>query len=96
MSDYKCEACGKFKKPNTDNISPGDKVTFTVTTNTFRSVRMKSVTGKVVSFTDRGSLLVKSGKYTHLLNKSEVLPVDAPSSITYALFGTCECKGGAA
>ncbi|AJJ53476.1 hypothetical protein BZ17_702 [Yersinia pseudotuberculosis IP 32953] len=89
-SKYRCEKCNKFKQFDRSMLKVGDKVEFTKISSNGRSVRMSSVTGKIifidgdkVSINYRGTLCRKS------LN--EVNPLDAPSGLSYAMIGICIC-----
>jgi hypothetical protein len=94
MSKYQCSVCGKYKKPNKDNFIVGDKVTFAVVKELSHYTRILTKTGKVEWVKDL-YVGVRAGNKVFIRKFSEVNPSDAPSILTYALFGLCECEAQA-
>lgn len=97
MTNWRCESCDKLIKPNPDAIKAGDKVTFTVSKTSGRSTRLRAVEAKVMEDLGNGNLLVKGkGRMGEkVVRKEAVAPADAPTSLSYAFIGTCECGGAA-
>jgi hypothetical protein len=94
MSEWKCLACGKYLPIDHHAIKDGDTVTFTATTCRGRPIRCSTKDGVVLS-SDETSLLVqqKRGKYGPVrIRREGAFPAGAPSSLSYQLFGTCDCK----
>lgn len=93
MSDYKCEACGKYKKREVSQIGVGDKVNFAITTQpSSRTMRMSSKEGVVTEV--NGDVLTIKVKHCrpYKLHRENVTPEGAPNALTYALFGRCYCS----
>lgn len=95
MSTFTCDACGKYKKPAISDFVVGAKVTFSQTKFSGNTVRMKAINGVIQE--DFGSeVTVKyAGGNTVKTNKENLTMRDGPSPITLAMFGLCECAGGA-
>lgn len=91
MTVYRCTTCEKFKRPDRSAIKEGDKVNFVKSTQRGRSVRMSTRTGRVLQVLDETVTVAYRGT-CYRLNKEGVTPEDAPSQLTYALAGTCECS----
>lgn len=101
MNPYKCEACGKFRKPEKTEFAVGDTVKFAVSSASVRgNIRLTQRDGKVLErdvAKGHARLLVKIQriKAPEWVRESNCLPADAPGPLTYALLGTCECGGAA-
>ncbi|MTD32442.1 hypothetical protein [Paludibacterium denitrificans] len=93
MSDYRCPKCEKFKKPDLSQIGIGSMVSFTVATKpSSKTMRFSSKTGVVTAVNgDALTIKVKRGG-TYVEQRQDVTPEGAPSALTYAFCGTCECK----
>lgn len=97
MSTFTCDVCGKYKTPDNSAFMPGVKVKFTITTmKSARTMHTKTVTGVIQD--DRGEqVTVKyAGGNIATVSKSRLTLNDAPSPLTLAIFGLCNCEGGAA
>lgn len=90
MSDFKCNKCEKYIKPDPSSFKVGDGVSFAVTSTNGRSVRMKSVEGKVVH-AEQSTLVVEHRKKQTLVKRTAVTLKGAPGPLTYSLFGVCTC-----
>lgn len=101
MSDYKCEACGKYRKPEQREFAVGDSVQF-ATTVEYPSGRVKATTREgVVLERDAEDaddvclkVKVKRSKRWIWVREKHCLPIGAPGPLTYALLGVCSCGGG--
>lgn len=91
MSDYDCNTCGKKRRPDPSQIQEGDKVSFVTSTQRGRSIRISTKEGKVLQVLDE-TLSIESRKKLYRVNKAAVTPQGAPSPLTYALCGTCDCQ----
>lgn len=93
MSDYKCEACGKYKKADVSKVGVGDKVNFAIATqSSSRSMRFSSKEGEVTEVDgDTLTIKVKRGG-TYKQSRQAVTPEGAPGALTYALLGCCSCE----
>lgn len=88
--EYRCESCKKYIPADRSTIKVGDNVSFTTTYQTTNSARYSSKTGKVIAISNEICEIVIKKKI-YLKNIKAVTPNGAPSALTYALFGTCEC-----
>lgn len=96
MSEWKCQACGKYLPIDHSAIKEGDKVTFTTTIINNRSVRCSTKDGLVLQ-SGKTFLLVQPTRCRKpvdpvRIHRNGAHPIGAPSSLSYQLFGTCECK----
>ncbi|MCE8002560.1 MULTISPECIES: hypothetical protein [Billgrantia] len=91
MSDYDCNTCGKKRRPDLSQIREGDKVSFVTATQRGRSIRISTKEGKVLQVLDE-TLSIESRKKLYRVNKGDATPQGAPSPLTYALCGTCDCQ----
>lgn len=91
-TNYQCDQCGKYKKPDVSLIGLGDFVSFGVARQTSsRSIKISTKEGEVIQASpEMLQLKVKRGG-THNVRRSQVTPAGAPSPLTYALSGTCAC-----
>ncbi|WPP56301.1 hypothetical protein SOI69_03255 [Acinetobacter pittii] len=92
MKDYNCPACKKMIPVDRADIKAGDEVSFCKVTQTSKSARFSSKEG-IVECREGDVVLVKHRKEIIPLNINDVTPADAPSPLTYAFVGTCECEG---
>ena len=92
--NYRCEICSKFIRPDEFDISVGDKVNFQLSVTKCSakrtSVKVSSRTGKVLSINAETAEVVARGN-TFRIPLEQLTPIDAPSPLTYAFCGTCEC-----
>ncbi len=88
--EYRCESCKKYIPADHSIIKVGDSVRFTTTYQTTNSARYSSKTGKVIAIAN-GVCEIVIKKKSYFKNIKAVTPDDAPSPLTYALFGTCIC-----
>lgn len=97
MNKYHCDVCQKLRQPDRSLFAAGDTVTFSVTRSTSRNTARSSLkTGKVEQI-DGDILTVKVPRMGMVeIHRSRLFPSDAPGALTYALMGTCKCKGDAA
>lgn len=95
MKNYNCPTCGKIIPVDRLAIKAGDEVTFCKVTNNARSTRFSSKEG-VVSDRTGDVVIVTHKKQSIPMHISDVTPSDAPSPLTYAFCGTCECAKEAA
>ncbi|HAV4522300.1 hypothetical protein [Acinetobacter baumannii] len=91
MKKYKCPSCKKMIPVDSSEIKAGDEVSFCKVMQTSKSARFSSREG-IVECREGDVVLVKYRKEIIPLNIKDVSPVDAPSPLTYAFVGTCECK----
>lgn len=91
MNKYRCEKCQKMIKAEVTRISLGDKLAFTIQTSKGRTIRMRSVIGKVSKLYHNGDITLEYRKVGYRVSNNEVAYPDAPSPLTYAFIGTCEC-----
>ncbi|UGA37618.1 hypothetical protein JOS77_27210 [Chromobacterium haemolyticum] len=91
-TNYRCDDCGKFRKPDANKIGMGDFVSFPVTTKTSRNnFRITAKEGEVVSIKDKAlQVKVKRGGI-YWVSRDEVTPKGAPNPLTYFMLGVCEC-----
>lgn len=95
MNNYRCKKCDKFIPVDQSKINPGDKVNFTKVVKKGQRIRMTSVTGIVADASgDACDVRYRGGILR--LKRNELTPVDAPSQLTYAFCGTCDCQPTAA
>ncbi len=91
---YRCEVCNKFIRPDEFDISVGDKVNFQLSVTKCSakgmSVKVSSRTGTVLSL-NSGLAEVFARGNTLRIPLDQLTPIDAPSPLTYAFCGTCEC-----
>lgn len=99
MSDYRCEACGKYRKPEKREFAVGDKVKF-ATTVSYPSGRMRTTSreGEVLGrFVGEGGPVLRVKvlrvKVPMSVREAHCLPPDAPDPLTYVMFGVCGCGG---
>ncbi|WP_024303351.1 hypothetical protein [Pseudogulbenkiania sp. MAI-1] len=92
MSNYQCEACGKYKAADVSKIGVGDKVNFgVVTKSSSLTIRLSIKEGEVTEVDgDILTIKVKRGG-TYKQRRGSVTPEGAPGALTYALFGRCDC-----
>jgi len=92
VSNYQCEACGKYKKADVSKIGVGDKVNFVITTQpSSQTMRISSKDGEVMEVDgDVLTIKVKRGG-TYKQRRQDVTPEGAPGALTYAMFGHCNC-----
>lgn len=91
MKDYNCPTCKKMIPVDRSEIKAGDSVSFCKTIQTSKSARFSTKEG-IVDCREGDVVLVKYRQEIIPLNVKDVSPVDAPSPLTYAFVGTCECK----
>ena len=91
MSKYRCEKCQKMVKAEVTSISLGDKLAFTIQTNRGRTIRLRSVIGAVSKLHHNGDITLEYRNSGYRVSDDEVTYPDAPSPLTYAFIGTCEC-----
>lgn len=90
MRNYNCPTCKKIIPADRSLIKAGDRVSFCKVTGNSRSTRFSSKEGVVTERT--GDIVsVKYRKESLVFNIKDVSPADAPSPLTYAFSGTCEC-----
>ncbi len=101
MNPYKCEACGKFRKPEKTEFAVGDTVKFADSKASGRgNIRITQREGKVL---DRdltkgyARLLVKIQriKAPEWVRESNCVPPESPGPLTYLMMGSCQCGGAA-
>ncbi|EKB36563.1 hypothetical protein ACT4U1_16170 [Acinetobacter baumannii] len=91
MKDYNCPTCKKMIPVDRSEIKAGDTVSFCKKIQTSKSARF-STKEEIVDCREEDVVLVKYRKELIPLNIKDVSPVDAPSPLTYAFVGTCECE----
>lgn len=89
--DYLCKTCNKYTPVDCSHIKLGDEVSFTTKYSTSNSARFSAKSGTVVKLTN-DTCEVLANKKIYIKNIKDVSPENAPNPLTYALFGTCECK----
>ncbi len=91
---YRCEVCNKFIRPDEFDIYVGDKVNFQISVTKISakrtSVKVSSRTGKILSINAEMAEVAARGN-TLNIPLDQLTPIDAPSPLTYAFCGTCEC-----
>lgn len=90
MSDYHCDKCNKLKPVDVSKINIGDKVRFTKVAAGARKTRMTSITGTLFLKLDNGQFSVNYRKTLYRVN--DIQSIGAPSGISYALIGMCDCE----
>lgn len=97
MSKYHCDKCDKLIKPDPTAIKVGDKVSVTTSRTTGSNTRLRAVDVRVIEDIGGGEILVKGpGRFGHkVVKRDAVSPADAPTSLSYAFIGVCECGGAA-
>lgn len=91
MSDYKCEACGKYKKPDNSQLQIGDEVGFSVGKQSGRTIRVSAKEGLITAIDgDCLTIHVKRGG-DYVRQRAHVTQKGAPNGITLELFGVCVC-----
>ena len=90
MSNYSCPTCDKKIPVDRSQIKTGDKVNFCKTTSNSSSAYFSSKEG-VVSDRTGDVVIVLSKKQSIPMHIDDVTPADAPSPLTYAFVGICEC-----
>lgn len=94
MSNWRCKQCDKLIKADSAAIQVGDKVTFTSSKTMGRSIRLQSHEATVVEANETKLLVKGKGRLgTKLISKESAVPADAPTALSYAVMGTCECRG---
>ncbi len=90
---YWCKTCDKLLPASPAVLKVGDKVSFTkvVSMRNGHHIRATNVTGIVAAVEDSIVRVRYRGELRGLAYK-DCTPVDAPSALTYAFIGLCECK----
>ena len=91
--NYQCEKCGKYIKPDPASFKVGDPVRFTRQQQSARTIRMTATDGVITEANDQVVIIKtkRSGNFT--VSRFAITAQGAPSPLTYALCGVCECGG---
>lgn len=94
MEKWVCKQCGRYQKVNPNAIKAGDRIYFyknkKIVDHTSDQINVEIIKGIVLR---RNEDIITILRYRGVskVNAADVYPEDAPSSLIYNMFGTCEC-----
>lgn len=99
MSNYKCESCGKYRKPEKQQFAIGDDVQFATqirypSGNISATARQGVVIDRQQTTDGEWAVRVKMKRIKDRpwVSEAHCVPGDAPGPLSYAMVGTCSCE----
>ena len=91
----RCPKCEMFLPIDRSKIAVGDQVSFMASSSRGRSVKFSGKKGVVEAIQPDDVILIKYRGEIYTRAREDVSPADAPTPLTMAFIGVCQCNAPA-